>query len=131
MSEDVRLAIASQPTVRSSLVALFRALLYAGNQAMEHSNTVPLEAMIASLAPDVKSWVDAVLANTNLAIETAAPLPVPMSLGVQSAFDPPISAADKAKADKALADADAARADNLSGSAPVTTKADAKAAAKG
>jgi hypothetical protein len=75
---DIRLAIASQPTVEQSLHALVRALgsQFADAQASDDANAI--DRVAEYLASNVKSLHDAVLANTPRAEETATLVtPVP------------------------------------------------------
>jgi hypothetical protein len=84
---DVRLAVASQPTVAQGIVALLRSFVSHVNRAFELDDPAPLKSLAVSLDTEAKAWTDAVLANT-----TSAPLsatltePVPVPAHAASAF---------------------------------------------
>jgi hypothetical protein len=79
---EIRLAIASQPTVEQSVNALIRAIANSINAPVTDTGPDSAHALAAHMADDPKSWSDAVLANTPLASQSAPvalPLPVPAS----------------------------------------------------
>ena len=84
---DVRLAVASQPTVAQGIIALLRTFVSHVHRAFEQDDPSPLKALATSLDSEPKAWTDAILANT-----TSAPLsatltePIPGPAHTASAF---------------------------------------------
>jgi hypothetical protein len=110
-ASDVRSVIAFQPSIGQSIAALIRAIAHAASRALDHEDPGPLRDIATSMSDDAKAWSDAVLANTPLAVESAAldHEPVRMPGHVAGAFARPVSPADQAAEDKRLADAEAER----------------------
>ena len=88
---DVRLAVASQPTVAQGIIALMRAFVSHVHRAFDLDDPSPLKALATSLDTEPKAWTDAILANT-----TSAPLsatltePIPGPAHTAPAFAKPV-----------------------------------------
>jgi hypothetical protein len=110
-ASDVRSVIAFQPSIGQSIAALIRAIAHAASRALDHEDPGPLRDIATSMSDDAKAWSDAVLANTPLAVESAAldHEPVRMPGHVAGAFARPVSPEDQAAEEKRLADAEAER----------------------
>lgn len=88
-AEDMRLAVASQPTVPQAIVLLLRGLATAANKSLMLGDPTVLKSLADSIGNDIKSWSDAVLANTSSAPMTASVLePIPVQTHVAGDFAP-------------------------------------------
>jgi hypothetical protein len=103
---DVRAAVAIQPTVEQGIVALLHAWCSHTYAAIESGIPTALKALADDMSADVKSWSDAVFANTAWAVHSATTLaPVPVHVAsvfaipaVVHPMDAGMSNADVAKA---------------------------------
>lgn len=79
-AENIRLAIAAQPTIEQSISALLRAVANRLGAPVTDTGPDSAHALATAITADPKSWSDAVLANTPLALQSAgAALPIPVS----------------------------------------------------
>lgn len=102
-ASDVRGVIAHEPTIGQSIVALVRAIANAASRALDHEDPGLLRDMATSMADDTRSWADAVLANTQLATESASidhgPIRVPAGHIAEVFAKPATSSQAQADAD--------------------------------
>jgi hypothetical protein len=84
-AENMRLAVAQQPTVAGSVAALLQAVVAVIGEALESGDVGKLQGFADKVNADLKSWADAVLANTPSAILTVGPF-VGVPSYVQEAF---------------------------------------------
>ena len=85
-AENIRLAIAQQPSVEQGIAALFRAIATHLHRAHESNDLSELHALANHMNNDPRAWSDAVLANTPAAPQTIAPTVPQMPVYVQDAF---------------------------------------------
>lgn len=85
-AENIRLAIAQQPTVEQGVAALFQAISTAIHNAVEKGDAASLLALAKHVDGNARDWSDAILANTQAAPMTAGPRVPEMPLHVQDAF---------------------------------------------
>lgn len=85
-AENIRLAIAQQPTVEQSIAALFQAISTAIHNAVEGGDPGALVALAKHVDGNARDWSDAVLANTQAAPLTAGPRVPEMPVHVRDAF---------------------------------------------
>lgn len=85
-AENVRLAIASQPSVEQGIAALLRTVATHLQEAIETNDMSQLKALADHINADPRAWSDALLANTPAAPQTIAPTVAAMPVYVQDAF---------------------------------------------
>jgi|SRR5581483_11577121 len=85
-AENVRLAIASQPSVEQGVAALLRTIATHLHEAIETNDMSQLKALADHINADPRAWSDALLANTPAATQTIAPSVPAMPAYVQDAF---------------------------------------------
>lgn len=85
-AENVRLAIASQPSVEQGVAALLRTIATHLHEAIETNDMSQLKALADHINADPRAWSDALLANTPAATQTIAPTVPAMPAYVQDAF---------------------------------------------
>lgn len=85
-AENLRLAVAQQPTVEGSLAALLQGVFAVISEALDKGEPVRLQAFRDRLGDDPKAWRDAVVANTPSAMVSVGPF-VGLPTDVQKAFN--------------------------------------------
>src|SRR5690348_1277803 len=85
-AENIRQAIALQPSIEQGIAALFQAIATAIQNAVENGDPNGLMALAKHVNEDPRSWSDAVLANTEAATLTAAPRVPQVPTHMQDAF---------------------------------------------
>jgi hypothetical protein len=84
-ADQLRLAVATQPTLPGSIAALVAGMAGMIQEALVKADPAALQGIVDSIAGDFAAWVAAPMANTSFATLTAAPFSaVPQQ--VQQAF---------------------------------------------
>lgn len=98
--EDMRIAIASQKTVPASLTALLYGITSLLNDATTSTDPAAVGRVVDWLGSNTKACVDAVMANTNMALETAT-LTTPVPAHVAGMFTAPAAPATEPEPENA------------------------------
>jgi len=73
MAEGIRLVVQAQPTLVGSVAAVLQAVANVITDALKNADATKLQALADGINSDLGAWSFAVLANTPLAVQTAAP----------------------------------------------------------